>query len=137
MSDVDPEYPRLLPTLDDVNRPFWTGGARGELLISRCRACRTWVHPPAERCPLCADVLVPEAATGNGTVYTFTVNYQPYHPDVPPPYVIAVVELDEQVGLRLPTNIVGCDPDDVECGLPVRVAFEERGEIFVPVFVPR
>ena len=95
------------------------------------------MHPPAERCPLCADVLVPEAATGNGTVYTFTVNYQPYHPDVPPPYVIAVVELDEQVGLRLPTNIVGCDPDDVECGLPVRVAFEERGEIFLPLFAPR
>jgi uncharacterized OB-fold protein len=34
------------------------------------------------------------------------------------------------------TNIVGCEPDDVTIGMPVRVQFEDRGEIFVPVFAP-
>jgi uncharacterized protein len=50
--------------------------------------------------------------------------------------VIAIVELDEQSDLRLPTNIVRCDPDALECGLPVRVLFERNGKVFVPVFEP-
>jgi uncharacterized OB-fold protein len=136
VTTVDPEPARLLPQLDDLNRAFWTGGANGQLLILRCRECRTWVHPPVERCTHCSGELVAEAVSGNGTVFTFTVNHQPYNPEVPVPYVIAVVELDEHRDLRLPANIVGCDPDDVEIGLAVRVAFEDHGEIFVPVFVP-
>jgi uncharacterized OB-fold protein len=134
---VDPEHPRLLPELDDLNRAFWTGGANGQLLILRCRECGTWVHPPVERCPQCSGALSADAVSGNGTVLTFTVNHQPYNPEIPVPYVIAVVELDEQPGLRLPTNVVGCNPDEVEIGLPVRVAFEDHGEVFVPVFLPR
>ena len=74
--------------------------------------------------------------SGEGTVYTFTVNHQPFHPDVPPPYVIAIVELAEQADLRVPTNIVNCPIDGVRVGMPVRVVFEEHGEVFVPLFEP-
>jgi uncharacterized OB-fold protein len=52
------------------------------------------------------------------------------------PYVIAIVELVEQDGLRFTTNIVHCPPDRVEIGMPVRVLFEEQGEVFVPLFEP-
>ncbi len=69
-------------------------------------------------------------------MFTFTVNHQPYHPEVPPPYVIAVVELSEQPDLRVVTNLVDCDPDDVRIGTAVEVRFEQHGEVFVPVFVP-
>ena len=133
---IDAWAPRILPPLDAVNTPFWTGGGRGELLISHCSACGRWVHPPAAACPWCTGPLVPEPVRGTGTLFTYTVNWHPYHPDVPPPYVIAIVELDEQTDLRLPTNIVRCDPDTLECGLPVRVLFERHGEVFVPVFEP-
>ncbi|MFI5042327.1 MAG: zinc ribbon domain-containing protein [Acidimicrobiales bacterium] len=44
---IEPALPRVLPTLTDHNRAFWTGGATGELLIQRCGACRRWMHPPA------------------------------------------------------------------------------------------
>ena len=74
--------------------------------------------------------------SGRGAVFTFTVNDQPFNPKVPPPYVIAIVELVEQPDLRIPTNIVGCEPDRVRCGMPVRVLFEQRGEFFVPLFEP-
>jgi uncharacterized OB-fold protein len=74
--------------------------------------------------------------SGRGTIFTFTENFQQFHPDVPPPYVIAIVVLDEQDDLRLPTNIVDCDPAALECGAPVRVVFEQQGEIFVPLFTP-
>ncbi len=126
----------MLPALTDLNRPFWTGGANGELLIQHCAACRRWVHPPVERCPECAGELRYEPVSGNGTIFTYTQNVQPFHPDVPPPYVIAIVELEEQADLRLPTNIVNCDADALECGMPVRVLFEHQGEVFVPVFEP-
>ena len=128
--------PRILPTLDDLNRPFWTGGANGELLIQRCAACRRWVHPPVNACPACEGALVAEAVSGHGTIFTFTVNEQQFHPDVAPPYVIAIVVLDEQDDLRLPTNIVNADSDTLQVGTPVRVLFEQHGEVFVPIFEP-
>jgi len=128
--------PRILPTLDDLNRPFWTGGANGELLIQRCAACRRWVHPPVNACPACEGALVAEAVSGHGTIFTFTVNEQQFHPDVAPPYVIAIVVLDEQDDLRVPTNIVNADSDTLQVGTPVRVLFEQHGEVYVPIFEP-
>ncbi len=129
--------PRILPPLTDVDRPFWTGGRDGALLIQRCVGCRRWVHPPTdEGCPDCGGELAYEPVSGNGTVFAFTVNHQQFHPDVPPPYVIAIVELDEQEDLRLPTNLVDVDPDALECGMPVQVRFEHNGEVYLPVFAP-
>ena len=127
--------PRILPPLTAENRPYWTGGARGDLLIERCGTCRRWQHPPTGTCLECGGPASPEPVSGTGTVFTFTVNHQQYHPAVPPPYVIAVVELSEQPDLRIPTNVVDCDPDAVRIGAPVRVRFEQHGEVFVPVFV--
>ena len=40
------EAARMLPPITDENRAFWTGGAKGELLILRCGECGRWVHPP-------------------------------------------------------------------------------------------
>ena len=72
--------------------------------------------------------------SGRGTVYSFTINRQAWVPGLEVPFVIAIVELDEQPGLRLMTNIVDGTPEEVEIGMPVEVAFVERGEAFVPVF---
>jgi uncharacterized protein len=128
---------RILPPLTELNRAFWTGGARGELLVLHCQRCGHWVHPPASPCPVCGgDGLIPECTSGKGTVFTYTVNWHPFNPEVPVPIVIAIVELPEREGLRLTTNIVGCGPEDVRIGLPVEVRFEQHGEIWVPVFVP-
>ena len=136
-SSVESEpTPRILPPLTPENRHFWTGGANGELLILRCRGCGRWVHPPASVCPTDGGELVPEATSGKGTVFTFTINRHPYNPAVPLPYVIAIVELPEQEGLRFTTNVVNCAPEAVTIGMPVRVLFEQYDEIYVPVFEP-
>jgi len=51
--------------------------------------------------------------------------------------VVAIVELEEQAGLRLTTNLVGCAPADVAIGMPVRVVFEDAGDgVFLPLFEP-
>jgi uncharacterized OB-fold protein len=52
------------------------------------------------------------------------------------PYVIALVELPEQTGLRLTTNIVRCDPAAVHVGMAVRVVFAAVEDVFLPVFEP-
>lgn len=127
---------RTLPPLADVNRAFWTGGAGGTLLIQRCTACRQWTHPPVAKCDACGGELQSEPVSGNATIFTFTENHQQFHPDVAPPYVIAIVELAEQRDLRLVTNIVNCNADELRCGTPVRVLFEDHGDVFVPLFEP-
>lgn len=131
----------MLPKLTDHNRAFWTGGADGQLHVAWCERCRRWVQPPAADCPGCEGALVIRPVSGSGTVFTYTVNYQPYMPNVPVPYVIAIVELEEQTDLRIATNIVDCEPDSVRIGLPVEVRFERHdvdGEtVYFPVFAPR
>lgn len=126
----------MLPTLTDANRPYWTGGAEGRLLLPRCDACGRWADPDAEACGGCGGALSHQAVSGRGTVFTFTVNAQAWNPDLPVPYVIALVELDEQEDLRIPTNLVGCEPDQVRIGMPVQVLFEQQGEVWVPLFQP-
>lgn len=126
----------MLPTLNDANRPFWTGGADGQLLIAYCDSCERWVHPPVETCPTCTGTLGVKPVSGLGTLFTFTVNEQPFNPDVAPPYNIAIVVLDEQDDLRIPTGIVGCDDADLTVGMRVKVAFEPNGEVHVPLFEP-
>jgi uncharacterized OB-fold protein len=128
--------PRILPALDDTNRPFWTGGHEGKLLVERCLSCGRWQHPPVGRCSTCGGAVEPTPVSGRGTIFTFTVNEHRYHPEVPPPYVIAIVELDEQPDLRVVANVVGCDVATVHIGMPVQVAFEDHGEHAVPVFEP-
>lgn len=74
--------------------------------------------------------------SGLGRVYTYTINQRAWSPGLEVPYVIAIVRLDEQPDLRLMTNIVGCEADQVTIDMPVRVEFREQAEVFAPVFRP-
>ena len=140
--DAPPAIPaRMLPKRGEHNKAFWTGGADGRLMIGRCTKCGLWVSPPATDCPECACALEAHPVSGQATVFTYTVNYQPFNPSVPVPYVIAIVQLVEQEDLRIATNIVDCEPDSVYIGLPVEVRFErhdvDNQGVFFPVFAPR
>jgi uncharacterized OB-fold protein len=126
-----------VPQINDDNRDFWTGGRDGELRIVRCHDCGYYIHPPSPRCPRClGDDVAPSPVSGRGRVYTYTVNRRAWSPGLEVPYVIAIVQLDEQPDLRLMANIVGGSVDDVAIDMPVQVEFREQGEAFVPVFRP-
>ena len=125
---------RVLPALDDSNRFFWTSGEDGRLRFLRCQGCGYFLHPPLPRCPACGSRDIgPETVGGRGEVFSVTVNHQSWDGSTEP-YAVAVVAFPEQVGLRLTTNVVGCAPDDVQIGMPVQVAFEQRGDIWFPLF---
>jgi uncharacterized protein len=126
----------MAPFLDDDNREFWTSGESGSLRLPFCAACEAWIFPPGRLCPTCDGGAEYRTVSGRGRVFTYTVNHHAFNPEVTVPYVIAIVELVEQEGLRFTTNIVNCQPDAVTIGLPVRVLFEAQDEIFVPVFEP-
>ncbi|MCU4186856.1 OB-fold domain-containing protein [Acidiferrimicrobium sp. IK] len=128
---------RPLPQLTPWNEWWWTSGADGALRFARCPLCAKWVNPAQARCPFCHDGLpAPEPVAGTGTVVGFTVNVQQWLPEFPPPYVIAVVELDEDPTLRITTNVVGCPPEEVRIGQRVAVGFDHQEDVWVPVFHP-
>lgn len=132
---------RLLPELGERTGRFWQAGGDGRLEFLRCGACGTLVHPPAPVCPRDYGTdLAWTPVSGRAHVVTFTVNHQPWMPGPPLPYVVAIVEIVEQPDVRLMTNVVGCAPDAVRIGMPVRVTFEHHadpgGDVWLPLFEP-
>ena len=127
-----------LPALEPESERFWRACRAGRLEITRCRACGWYIHPPRPICPRCqAREVNWEAVSGRATLVSYTVNHQRWMPGMEVPYTIGLVELVEQADLRLTTNLVGCAPDAVEIGMPVRVTFREvSDEIALPLFEP-
>ena len=131
--------PRPLPLPDEVSQFFWDGARDGRLLVQRCRQCSRLQYPPDVACVHCQSVeLVPEQVSGRGQLWSYTVVERLFHAGFADalPYVVGLVELDEQEGLRLLTNVVDASPDQLRVGLHLEVTFEDRGEVVLPQFRP-
>jgi uncharacterized OB-fold protein len=126
---VNSHYTKPLPRPTPVSREFWEGARRHELRLQRCSGCGEHVFYPRVLCPNClADGLEWVTASGRGKVHSYTVVRRAMHPSFRPdvPYVYAVVALEE--GPHMPTNIVGCSPEDVSIDMPVEVEFDDVTE---------
>ena len=127
--------PRKLPALNADNRAFWQGGEQGTLSVHHCAACSRFFHPPAPLCPQCASFdVAPQPVSGKGKVLSYTVNHQPWTPDLEVPYVVAIIELAEQRGLQFVSNVVGLPVDNVHIDMPVRVRFLNIEDVWLPLF---
>lgn len=120
---------RPRPAVDPDSAPYWEAAAREQLLIQRCRACGRHQFYPRQHCRFCwATDIEWHEASGRGSVYSFSVVNREVEPGFEPPYVIALVDLEE--GVRMPTNIVGGAAMEVQVGSEVEVVFiavdEER-----------
>jgi len=124
-----------LPELDQANRAFWTGGRLGHLTIASCSTCSKAWHPSLRRCPDCLGPVGDRAVAGRGVVVACTVNHQAWMPGLAP-YPIAIVELAGASGVRLTTRLAGIDPGRARVGMHVRVAFERREDVWLPLFEP-
>lgn len=128
---------RPLPELTPENTAFWTGGARGELMIAFCQGCAHAIHPPQLVCPKCwSEAIEFQPVPGTGTVYTYTINHQPWTPDMPVPFALAVVDLDDAPGVRVTAQVVGMDPEAVTIGLAMCATFEQVDDIWFPQWEP-
>ncbi|WNG91426.1 thiolase C-terminal domain-containing protein [Mycobacterium sp. ITM-2016-00318] len=132
---------RPLPEVNAQNEFFWTAGADGVLRIQECGDCDALIHPPQPVCRYCRGRnMGVRDVSGEATLSAFTVNHRFGFPDLPPPYVVAQVAIVEDPRVRLTTNIVDCEPDDLELGQTVAVQFEKAedkiGTVWLPVFTP-
>ena len=133
-----PPPPR--PASDPLTAFFWEGASQRKLVILRCDVCRRYIHPPRPVCRFCLSTrLTPEPVSGRARLYTWTVAEQAFHPYFADkvPYVYATVELPEQSGLRLITNIVECPPDELRSDMALEVTFEAvADDLTLPRFRP-
>ena len=131
-------YQKPLPDITPAMRPFWEAARHHQLAVQRCRGCGAHRFPARDICSRClsreAD-WVP--VSGRGTVFSWAVMHQIYHPgfaaDVP--YAVVVIELEE--GARLVSNLVDCPLDAIAAGMPVEVVFEDvTPDVTLPKFRP-
>lgn len=137
-----PEAPaKPLPLADENTAEYWEAAREERLAVQYCTRCTRYLHLPVDSCPTCDNSdLTFRTVSGRGTLYSYTVMHDAPAPGFANhlPYVVAVVELDEQAGLLVTTNLVDADPADVHIGMPLEATFEELapGDV-VPQFRPR
>jgi len=119
------------PSTNPETQPFFDATAGGKLLYGKCTACGEPHFYPRRHCPFCfSDKVEWRPASGNGTVYTYSVMRR-----APVPYCIAYVTLAE--GPTMMSNIVDCDLDAVRIGQAVKLVFKPSdGGAPVPMFTP-
>ena len=124
----------VAPTVDHDDEFFWNGVTEGRLLVRRCAGCRRLQHPPSPMCLWCGslewDV---QELSGRGTLHSWIVSRHPSEPD-DMARIVALVELDE--GVRLVSNLVGIDVEEVQNGMPLEVLFTQVDGVALPQFRP-
>ena len=140
MTNDRKEPTRPLPKIDELDtREFWLATARKELSYQECSACGKLVFYPRRHCTGCvAGELTWKTASGRGTVYSYSVVRQSYHPFFRQlvPYVVAWIDLEE--GPRILSNVTGIDDPlkDVFIGQAVQLEWEEHEDLCIPLFRP-
>lgn len=109
------------PIPDGDTQGFWDATAAGEVALCRCVDCDTWMHPPLERCRVCAGPTRFDPVAGTGSVHSFIVLHRESVPGQGPgPHVLAAIDLDGVIGARLTGRVVGIEPAQVRVGTRVR-----------------
>ena len=124
-TEESPKPTRFEPPISPAARPFWDASRDQRLVLQWCRSCDEPIHYPRDACPQClGDDLEFRPSAGTGEVYAASTMPKPGNPLMAgrEPYVVALVALDD--GVRLMTNLVEVDPDDVRIGQRVEVTWE-------------
>ncbi len=106
--------------------------------MQQCVDCKNFRWQPAPLCTFCSgEEFAWTPLSGRGRITTWTTVIHPVHPAAVErvPYVVVEVELEEQAGLRMLSNLVGSDPDSIAVGALVTVDFVKQvpGQM-LPVF---
>ena len=124
-----------LPDVDDeLTAPFYAAAARGELMIPRCASCGEFVWYPEATCPRDGGSLEWVAVSGDGTLFSWAVVSRAFLPafEDKVPFVTALVAIDEDPAVRIPTYIVDAEPADLVADMPVEAVFRPLSFTTVP-----
>ncbi len=124
------------PMADPDAVAWWEAAAEHRLVVQRCTDCAHTRLPPAPICPECrSDGSEWQEVSGRGEIYSYTVVHRPIALDQQVPFVIAVVALEGAGGVRMISNIVDADPDELSIGLALEVAWEDMSDdLAIPRF---
>jgi len=132
-------YDKPLPEFRPETKPYWEGTKNHELLIPRSKESGEFFFYPRALSPGedMSENLEWVKVSGKAKVWTYAIHHmgptKAYKGE--PPYVVALVELDE--GVKMMTNIIDCDPHDVKVGMEVEVVFDDvTDEVTLPKFKP-
>lgn len=129
---------RPVPVPTPLTQPFWDAAKNRQLAVQRCQACGRYYHPPISVCTECYSVkLAFEPVSGGGRIFARTIMHDPrvqgFGESVP--FAVIAVELDEQPGLLVVSNLLGVSPDEAKIGLRVEADFEPmEGGFILPQF---
>lgn len=128
------EATRIKPPMGHDNAWWWDMAAEGKLAIQRCKSCDTLRHPPVPACPDCHSFEWDAVeSTGKGTICSYTILTHPKFPGYTYPLVIVLVDLEE--GTRITSQLIDCEPQAADFGLPVEMVMQEDPDGFkLPVF---
>jgi uncharacterized OB-fold protein len=119
---------RALPAPDNASRHYWQSAADGQLVIQRCITCGEFQFYPRALCVSCAGETEWVDASGRGTLYTYTIIRQNRSPAFAAlsPYAVGIVELEE--GVRMMSNIVDCDVEQLSIGMALQVVLVKAAD---------
>lgn len=125
---TEPTKSKPQPDVSETTRPFWDGIKSNEFRVQFDPSTGApQFYPRSTSLVTGRTDLEWRAVSGKGTVYTYTSTLVPipgFEDDVP--YILAIIDLEE--GVRILANMVNVTEDEIEIGMPVRVAFEQRAE---------
>ena len=130
--DKEQAFPVPVNAFDNMG--FWEGVQENKLVFEKCKSCGVWIHPPRPMCPKCHSIEKEWApSTGKGTVYSFVTYRESPHPAFKAPYSVVLVEMEE--GVRLVSNMVDIEPEEISIGMPVELVFDKiDDDITLPKF---
>ena len=138
--DLAVEDLRPVPLPNQANRFYWDAAREHRLVLQRCDSCHLFQYPPDVVCVHCQSLaMTPTQVSGTGTLYSFATVERAFHPGFADklPYVVGLVELDEQPGLRMLTNIVDSSAHELSVGMALEVTFDDRATVTMPQFRPQ
>jgi len=124
-----------MPTACAHDQPYWDAARENRLLLQRGVLSGSFQsYPRAHSLHARNEPLEWIESPGLGTVHTFTIVRRSFYENLPAPFVLGVIDLDE--GVRMTAHIVDVDLEAISIGARVRAEFRSRGE-GLPVLVFR
>ena len=120
--------PKLIPTPDELSKPFWDAVNQQRLIVQHCTACNTLQYPPRPACQDCGSKKLDwKDTSGRGHILACMViedvRLARRQPDMP--FNAAVITLDEDPRINFFSNLPGVPTKQAQIGAPVEVIFEE------------
>ncbi len=120
--------PKLTPVPDGLSKPFWDACNERKLVVQNCTVCNRMQYPPEQVCANCGspEHLVWKQASGRGKIKGNIVVHDSRLRlrQADQPFNLAVIELEDEPGILMFSNLPGTPVDQVPVGANVEVVWE-------------